>query len=138
MGARDGYFADGGTAQASMPPPVRTVRVLLYVLAGFTALFVIGALVYAGVTAELLGYLTWSAWPGVVGFVVALRLGHPGPVKFWLIIVVSAFGIVTSLGELGDPRGITSLIIPILILVFVLRRVSRTYFLHHERHEKPA
>ncbi|HEY3685224.1 MAG TPA: hypothetical protein VGL93_19495 [Streptosporangiaceae bacterium] len=136
MGAGDGYL----DTEVSMPTPVKTVRVLLYILAGFTVLLVVSALVYAGVTAELLGYLTWFAWPGIVGFVVALRLGHPGRVKFWLLVVVSAIDIVNSVSELGggDPRGITSLILPVLILVFLLRRPSRTYFLHREKSEETA
>jgi hypothetical protein len=138
MGKGDGYFGGGGAAP--MPTPVKTVRVLLYILAGFTVLLVVSALVYAGVTAELLGYLTWFSWPGIAGFVVALRLGRPGPVKFWLVVVISAVDIINALSRLGggDPRGITSLVLPVLILVFLVRRSSRTYFLHREKREQTA
>lgn len=130
MSKGDGYFAADGDGAASMPTAVKTVRVLLYVLAGATVLVIAGVLMFAGVSAELLGYLTWVCWPGIVGFVVALRMNRPGRAKFWLIVVVAAFGILNALGSLGqgDPRGVTTLIIPILILVFVLRRASRTYF----------
>lgn len=135
MGAGSGYFGEASEV-SPLPTPVKTVRVLLFVVAGFTLLLIVGALLAFGYTAELLGALAWDSWPGVVGFIVALKIKKPSRVKFWLIIVVAAFDILNALSWLGegDPRGFTTMILPILILVFVLRRSSRQYF-HRSRED---
>ena len=129
MGTGKGYFGEP-TETSSLPAQVKTVRVLLYIAAGFTVLLIIGSLVGFGVTAELVGALVWNSWPGVVGFVVALKIRNPSRLKFWLIIVVAVMYVINSLGQLGtgDARGITTLILPVLILAFVLQRASRKYF----------
>lgn len=128
MGTGD-YF--GAPSQApALPTSVKTVRVLLYIVAGFTVLTTVGVLLAAGASPEIIGQLIWAAWPGVLGFIVALKLNTPSRLKFWLIIVAAAFLILGGLGNLGqgDPRGFTTLILPILILVFVLQRSARQYF----------
>lgn len=129
MGAGSGYF-DDPSAPSSLPGPVKAVRVVLYIAAAFTALLVVAGIVAFGLTPELAGALVWESWEGVVAFIVALNLKKPSRVKFWLIIVIAAFYIVGAVASLGggDPRGITGLILPILLLVFVLRRESRRYF----------
>jgi len=123
------YF--GAPSQATtLPTAVKTVRVLLYIVAGFTVLTTIGVLLAAGASPEIIGRLIWAAWPGVLGFIVALKLTTPSRLKFWLIIVAAAFLILGSLSDLGhgDPRGFTTLILPILILIFVLQGSARRYF----------
>lgn len=137
MGAGDGYFGEG-TDAPSLPTQVKIVRVLLFLTAGCTLLFIAGALAAFGFSAEIAGHLLWLSWPGVVGVIVALKIKKPSRVTFWPIIVVAAFLILDSLGLLGqgEPRGLTTMIIPVLILVFVLHPASRRYF--HRDREEPA
>lgn len=136
MASGGGYFPDQG-ANADLPASVTTVRVVLFVAAGFTVLVVVAALLVVGAEPRFVGNLIWYAWPGVVGFFVAWKIGRPSRVKFWLIIVIAAVYLLESLAALGrgDPRGITTLIIPVLLLVFVLRKASRAYF--HHPHSVP-
>lgn len=129
MGADRGYFGESSEG-TSLPTPVKRVRMLLFVTAAITAIVIVGALLVGGFSAEILGALAWIAWPGVLGFVLALKIQKPSRVKFWLIIVAAAALILNAfslLGE-GDPRGITTLILPVLTLVFVLKESSRRYF----------
>lgn len=129
MGSGGGYFPDPA-ADAGLPSPVKVVRVVLFVAAGLTVLVVIAALLVAGAAPRFVGSLIWYAWPGIVGFFVAWKIRRPSRVKFWLIIVIAAVYVLESLAEMGQgsPRGVTTLIIPILLLIFVLQKASRTYF----------
>ena len=129
MGSGGGYFPEAD-ADTGLPSSVKVVRVVLFIAAGLTVLIVTAALIVAGAAPRFVGYLIWYAWPGVVGFFVALRIRRPSRVKFWLIIVIAAVYVLESLAAMGQgsPRGITTLIIPVLLLVFVLQKPSRAYF----------
>lgn len=85
-------------------------------------------------SAANIGALVWISWPGALGFVLAVQVKRPSRVRFWLIIVVAAvlaFGSLSELGQ-GDPGGVLALVLPLVILVFVLRRPSRDYFFHRK------
>jgi hypothetical protein len=115
----------------SLPGPVRLIRILLFVLAAFTALVVIGALIIFEVTAEMLGALTWTALPGIVGLVVALRISRSrSRALFWTVIAIAVLTLLGALGSLGngDPRGFPQLVIPIALLVAVTRPEARRWF----------
>lgn len=129
MGAEAGYFEEP-SGVVHLPASVRTVRVLMFITAGLTLVIIVTGLALYGVSPEVVGFLVWSSWPGVLEFVLALLIRRPSRVKFWLIVVAAAFSILSSLAALGegDPRGFTSQILPIVILVFLLRRSSRAYF----------
>jgi len=142
----DGYSACGSPASVTvvsayasyqdssdrvLPTAVRVVRVLLYLGGVITVLSVIGLLTSDGFSAENIGQLIWIAWPGVLGLVIARKLPNGGRRWFWLIVVVAAFwllGALAAIGE-GDPRGVTTLILPIATLIAVTRRSSRDFFL---------
>lgn len=137
MDTGGGYFSEQ-EARAELPSSVKTVRVVLFIAAGLTVFIVVGSLLVVGAAPRFVGNLIWYAWPGVLGFFVAWKIGRPSRVKFWLIIVIAAVYLLESLAALGhgSPRGITTLIIPILLLVFVLQKPSRTYF--HRRRSASA
>lgn len=136
MGSGGGYFAEP-EEDASLPSPVKVVRVVLFIAAGLTVLVVVAALLLSGASPRFVGSLIWYAWPGVLGFFVAWRIRRPSRVKFWLIIVIAVVYALEALAAMGQgsPRGVTTLIIPILLLVFVLQKASRTYF--RKRHSTP-
>jgi hypothetical protein len=114
-----------------MPGQVKAVRILLFVVAGLTVLTLIGFLSSGQVTAESTGLVIWATLPGVIGVVVAPRLARGGRVRFWVVLLVAALLILGGLGALGrgDPRGITNLVLPGVILFLVTRRPARDFFL---------
>jgi hypothetical protein len=116
---------------APVPGQVKAVRILLFVVAGLTVLTLIGFLLSGQVSAESAGLVIWASLPGVIGLVVALRLARGGRVRFWVVVVVAALLVLGGLGALGrgDPRGITNLILPGVILFLVTRRPAREFFL---------
>ncbi|GAA3730854.1 hypothetical protein HDA32_005593 [Spinactinospora alkalitolerans] len=113
-----------------LPPDVKVVRVLLFVLAGLSAVGVVAALVLAGaVTDALIGALLWAVFPGVLSLVFGLRLPKGGRVLFWSIVVLQALNLFLAVGNLSEGvQGFTQMLIPVLTLVFVLRAPSRRFF----------
>jgi len=112
-----------------MPTSLRWARGLLYFAGAVSVLSAIGYIVGFGADAEELGGLVWSTWPGVAALVLAYRMAGGGrKLRIWTI-VVCGFWIFMGLGNLGngDPRGFTSMIIPIIIIVLVTRRSAREY-----------
>lgn len=120
-----------GTA-ATAPPPVRALRVVLYVVAGLSiTIFLAGFLAFP-VTARAVGLGLWNVWPGVLALVVAGRVTRPSRTTFWLVWVVAlalGLGALAALGQ-GDPRGVTGLALPVLIAVLVSRRSSAAFLRH--------
>jgi hypothetical protein len=114
-----------------MPGQVTAVRVLLFVLAGLTAVLVVAFLASQEVTAESVGRLLLVALPVAVGLVVAVRIPRGGRVPFWSIVAISGLLVLVALAKLGggDPTGLTSLVLPGAILVLVTRRPARDFFL---------
>jgi hypothetical protein len=118
------------TGAVALPGTVRAVRVLLYIGAVITVLSVLGYLVSEGVSPESLGRMTWYAWPGVLGLVMALQLPQGGRGRYRAVIAVAVFWLIGALARAGegDPRGVTGLLLPIAVLIVVTRRSSREFF----------
>ncbi|TDQ49241.1 hypothetical protein [Actinorugispora endophytica] len=110
------------------PKDLRIARVLLFVVAGISlAVFCVGA-AFLPLTPSVLAELTWILVPGVLSLVFGVRIPKGGRPLFWSIVVLQALFVLFSLGELGQgPRGLTQMLFPVLILVFVLRRPSRDF-----------
>ncbi|MFC7328116.1 hypothetical protein [Marinactinospora rubrisoli] len=113
-----------------LPGSLKTVRVLLFVTAGLTAISVVGALFVYEINAVMLGRLTWAALPGVLSLIFALRLPKGRRVLYWSILVLQVLTMLIALGNLGNgsPQGFSQLLLPILTLVFLTQRASRTHF----------
>lgn len=114
-----------------MPTAVRTVRITLFVLAAFTVLVVIGALLILPVTAATVGALLWTALPGILALVLAVRIPRGGTRRqFWLVVAVAVLTLLAALASLGngEPRGFTQLVLPIVLLVAVTRPAARRWF----------
>ncbi|GLU50521.1 hypothetical protein Nans01_48720 [Nocardiopsis ansamitocini] len=105
------------------------MRILLFVYAGLTALTVVGGLLIFPLSAETFGALLYLALPGVLALLFGLRMPKGRAGLFWGIVVLQAFLILTGIGRLGNGeiQGLTSIILPILVLVLVLRRESREH-----------
>lgn len=112
-----------------LPGTLRATRILLFVGGIIGVLSTLGYLVAFGADAETLGRLTWSVWPSVAALILAFRLPGGGRKHFIWIVVVGAVWVLMGLAALGrgEPRGLTSIIIPIAILVLVTRPASRRY-----------
>lgn len=111
-----------------MPGTVKAIRVLLFVVAALTVIVAIGTFLYADVgdPAYAAGAVTWAALPGIASLV--LRRGSR--VLWWCLLALEIVYILLALANLGrgDPRGITNMVLPIVILVLLFQRSSRRYF----------
>ncbi|GAB3242140.1 hypothetical protein [Kineosporia babensis] len=112
-----------------MPKSLRWVRGLLYAVG---ILGVLSAVLYVALFetgAEELGALTWGTWPSVVALFLARRVHRGNRKTFIWIVVIASVLIFMALGALGqgDPRGLTSLILPIAILILVNQRAAKSY-----------
>jgi hypothetical protein len=122
-----------------MPRSVKTVRILLFVVAAITALMVAIFLTLPDrarvglmeeVNAESLGRMTWHALPGILSLWLAFRIPKAGVGTRRWIIGVEILAILRALALLGhgDPRGLFNLILPIVILVLVMLPSARRFF----------
>ncbi len=114
---------------ATPPAPVRALRVLLYLTAVLSVVIMIAYLASGPVMGETVGRAVWGVWPGLVAFVLADRLFKPSRRVYWFVValgVVYALRALSTIGQ-GDPRGVTNLALPALILILVLRGSSRAY-----------
>jgi hypothetical protein len=120
-----------GIENRVLPSSLVWTRGLLYVGGVISVLANLGYLWSVGWSPEAAGQTVWSVWPGIAALFLARGLAGGGTVRFWLIVVVGGFWVLMGLGELGrgEPRGLTSLAIPIAILVTVTRPASRAFLL---------
>lgn len=114
---------------STLPGPVKSARVVLYLGAFFSALVAVGVLL-TGPDGATVGRMVWAVWPGVVAFLVAVHLERGGRWRYTLSLVVAGFWLLGALGTIGrgEARGFGQLILPVLLLVFVLRPESRDFF----------
>ncbi|MFI6517208.1 hypothetical protein ACIBF1_16760 [Spirillospora sp. NPDC050679] len=113
-----------------MPKTVKTIRILMFVVAGITLVTTVAFMITVGVSAASLGAAVWAAFPGVLSLVLALRIpqGRTGLRRG--IIALEIFYILLSFSRLGqgDPRGLTNMVLPIAILVLLFRSEVKEYF----------
>ncbi len=110
-----------------LPRSLAALRILLYVGGAIGILTTLGFLTAEGFSAENTGAAVWAVWPAVAAVFLARGLADGGRRQFWGIVVVGAVWVLIGLAELGrgEPRGLTSLVIPIAILVLVTRQSAR-------------
>ncbi|CAM3899711.1 hypothetical protein GCM10009799_12530 [Nocardiopsis rhodophaea] len=113
----------------TLPTPLRVARILLFVLAVVVGLQIVGGLMIYELGPELLGVLVWTALPGIAALLLGLRLPKGGRGMMAAILILQAFLLLFALGRIGngDPRGLTNLVFPVLITVFVLQKSSRAF-----------
>ncbi|MCY7394724.1 MAG: hypothetical protein LH468_01010 [Nocardioides sp.] len=113
-----------------VPGPVRAARVLLLVGAALTLVTVLAFVVSVGPSPESIGRGIWVCVPAVIALVVAPRMGRPGRKTFWWAAAAAALWVLGALGSLGggDPRGLTQLVIPVVVLVLLTRPRARAFF----------
>jgi len=126
---RSGYFGEADATPA-LPASVRLVRLLLWLVVGLSVLLAVLTVATYGVSATLVGALLWNVWPAALSLIVALRIRKPSRLQFWLVIVTAGFLLWLSASLLGsgDARGVTTMALPLLLLVAVLWRTSRAHF----------
>ncbi|GLY13843.1 hypothetical protein LWF15_02120 [Kineosporia rhizophila] len=117
------------SVRPEMPRPLKAARILLVIGGVISVVSAIAVIAVLGADAEVLGQVTWSVWPGVAALVLARGLPRGGRKHYLWTLVVGGVWIFMGLGNAGqgDPRGFTSIIIPIVILVLVTRPASRDY-----------
>ncbi|MEU6504447.1 alpha/beta hydrolase [Streptomyces californicus] len=118
-----------------MPRPVQAVLVLLHVLFVATLVGAVRALSAASsvdaVDGYLLGLLLYASLPGVVAFVLSLRVRHGGVRVWYGLLAVQAWIVLGALAELGGGAGldgVARLVMPVAVLVLLGRAESRQWF----------
>ncbi|MBX9366855.1 Tox-REase-5 domain-containing protein [Streptomyces sp. WAC04114] len=130
----DGWSSTGSGRRRELPGALSVALVLVHTLFAFTVLGGIGLLLTAAsldaVDGRLLAQMAFAAAPGTIGWVLARR-SWSGGVWVWRgLLALQAWLIVAALGNAvdGSGRGFTQLFLPILIVVFLVRRESREWF----------
>ncbi len=115
----------------ALPQSLVSLRILLYVGGTIGIVATLGFLLSEGFSAETIGSALWALWPGAAAILLARGLANGGRNRFWGIVVVGAVWALMGLAQIGrgEPRGLTSLLIPIAILVLVTRHSVRDYLL---------
>ncbi|MFF9345778.1 Tox-REase-5 domain-containing protein [Streptomyces sp. NPDC014734] len=140
MSVIGGMSVPGGPVPArpgtrELPRPLNTVRVLLLVLFGATALGGLGlfgsALAVDAMGAQVLGILLYAAVPGALGLLLARHVRTGRKRVWWGLVAVQAWLVLGGLGNIGNgsASGFTQLLLPALILFLLTRRQSRSWFL---------
>ncbi|MFC4561645.1 hypothetical protein ACFO4E_07235 [Nocardiopsis mangrovi] len=111
-----------------LPAPLKKARVCLYITAG-VAVAMLAAGLLVGLDARGMGGLTGQLLPALLALPCALRLPKGRRPLFWTITVLQVWGMLGALAALGagDPRGLTQLVLPVLVLVFITRPAARAH-----------
>ncbi|MFG3495142.1 Tox-REase-5 domain-containing protein [Streptomyces sp. NPDC047928] len=127
-----------------MPSALRAVLVLVRAVFAVTLVGAFGVLLLAaslgGVDGELLGWVLYGALPGTAGLLLGRRAGTGGVWILRGLLAVQGWFIAGALATLGggDGRGVTQLLIPVVVVVLLCRPASRAWFrLSWERRVPP-
>lgn len=128
-----GYFADAydDAPVPACPRPVRVLRVLLWINTAVTAVMVVAGVVAAGVSVGVVAHLVVLAVPGAVAGTVAWRItrGSAGTGRdlYVGLLAAMAWQVIRAVSDLlgGDPRGLTSMALPLAIVILAARRSVR-------------
>ncbi|MFF4247394.1 hypothetical protein ACFYY2_23420 [Streptomyces sp. NPDC001822] len=140
-----GAAGTGGAVRRTMPQQLVVARWLVFVLFGATIVGGVGLLLTAAQVDALgglvLGTLLYAAAPGVIGWVLARRAWTGGDwirrglvaVQVWLVL-----GALANVRD-GSLQGLTQLLLPVVILVFLCTKDTREWFRSapSEREEQP-
>ena len=116
---------------AQTPASVHLLRALLYVVAGLSFIVMLGFLLAVPLPpGETVGRALWGVWPGVVAYVLAEHLRRPSRLVHRLVLALGGYLVLRSLSLLGDgdPRGWTTLALPVAVIVLASRRSAREWF----------
>lgn len=125
---------DGGGGRRDMPRPLSRALLLVHALFAFTVLGGAGLLLTAAsfdaVDGTLLAQVAYAAAPGVLGWWPARRSRQGGALVWIGLIVVQAWLVLGSMSNVADgsARGLTQLLLPLLILFLLTRPASRDWF----------
>ena len=130
-----GYFADP-SEDVRRPAALRVLRVLLWADVALTAVMVVAGVLAAGVSVPVVAGLAVMAWPGAVAGVVAWRFAEVRRAHFLGLLAAAAWQLLLAVSELlgGDPRGLTSLLLPLSVAALLATSSVRAHF----RHPAPA
>lgn len=117
----------------TLPPELRTARVLLLVQAVLYGIAVVLGLYISRVDPAVTAQLVWECWPGVFALAFGLRLPKGRRLLMWAIF---ALELIHGLGALlalltGEFTGLLQLILPALILAHLMRSDARAFFHRH-------
>lgn len=113
-----------------MPSQVKTIRVLMFVAAGWAVLVAVAIFVAEGATAIAIGGALYVLIPATASFILALRIPRGGkPLRRGIIALEIVYALL-ALGSLaqGDPRGLPQLILPGLVLFLITRPQASEHF----------
>ncbi|MFD8691703.1 alpha/beta hydrolase [Streptomyces sp. NPDC059651] len=83
------------------------------------------------VDGRLLGMVLYTALPGITGFVLSLYVRAGGP-RIWLgLLAVHGWltlGALATLNDADSNRGVTPLVLPVVVLVLLCRPQARAWF----------
>lgn len=122
-----------------MPRPLSRALLLVHALFALTVLGGLGLLLTAAsfdaVDGTLLAHVAYAAAPGVLGWWLARRTRWGGTGIRAGLVVVQAWLVLGSLSSLADgsARGLTQLLLPLLILCLLTRPESRDWYRLAER-----
>ncbi len=102
----------------------------MLVAAALTMITVLAMWAVVGVSPESVGQGLWVCVPAVIAVVVAVRM-RPAQMRWlWWSVGAGALWVLGALATMGggDPRGLTQLLLPVVVLVLVTRPSARRYF----------
>lgn len=135
----------GRAPRRAMPQQLAVARRLVYVLFGATITGGIGLLLSAvqarALNGLVLGALLYAAAPGAAGWLLARRAWTGGDGVRRGLIAVQAWLVCGGLANVrdGSLQGLTQLLLPVVVLVFLCGKESREWFRStpSERQERP-
>jgi hypothetical protein len=112
-----------------LPGPVRWARILVFVLAGL--IFVQNAVQLLGVAsaAEATSHLVAAGTSGGAQLVLGLLMRRHGWPVLAAVIVVQVLTVAATLLSAAQGVALTQLALPVAVVVLVLTRPSREYYL---------
>ncbi len=113
-----------------VPTSLRAAKIVMVVAAALTVITVLAMWSVAGMTPETVGRGIWVCVPAFIALVAARRM-RPSQVRWlWWSVGAGALWVLAALASVGrgDPRGLTQLILPVVVLVLVTRPAARRYF----------
>lgn len=118
------------TPTRSMPTQVKALRVILYVVASITLLYLAASIIVYADAREVGAAAGMPFFLGAIGAGLAALI-KPGRLAVRIgVIVVEALWLLIAVGRIGqgDPTGIFTMILPIALLVLVNVKPTRQYF----------
>lgn len=119
-------------SKEDLPSSVRTVRVLLFVITGISAMMVVaGLLAYAPSSGEEWGRFTFDLiLPTLFAFLLARGITNGGRIRFWLIVAFMVYLVLMAITYISEQpaQNLIQILLPGLTLYFLTRPESRGYF----------